>query len=348
MLANILVEPGRIELREIDTPAPSTGELLIRIKAALTCGTDLKAFRRGHPLIPMPGLFGHEFSGIVAKTGKGVRRFKEGDAIMTVHSAPCLTCKYCKKKLFNLCEHIMNSKALGAFAEYIVLPSHIVRMNAFLKPGFLSFEEAAFLEPLSCVVHSMASLNIKKGDHALIIGSGPIGLLHLLLLKEKGALVTVLDKHAKKLRTAGKLGADMAVRKEQKEAAGAIKPSADFIGFDFVFECTGTPEVWEESVRYVRRGGTVILFGGCRSGTKVTYDTCRLHYDEITVKGVFHFTPEDVKKAYALLCKKSLGVSQLISGRYTLKGTRHAFEKLAGGEGIKYAVIPSGEECRSR
>jgi L-iditol 2-dehydrogenase len=348
MLANILVHPGVIELHEIETPVPAPGEILVRIKAALTCGTDLKAFRRGHPVIPMPGVFGHEFSGIVAKAGKGVKRFKEGDAIMAVHSAPCLQCHYCRKKLFNLCENIMATKVLGAFAEYIVLPPHIVRLNTFLKPESLTFEEAAFLEPLACVVHGMTSLNIKKGDNALIIGSGPIGLLHLLLLKEKGASVTVLDKHEEKLRTAKKLGADMTVKKGQKEIYRSVRPSADFIGFDVIFECTGRPEVWEDSVQYARRGGTVVLFGGCRSETKVTYDTCRLHYDEITLKGVFHFTPEDVKKAYALLCKKNLGVSQLISGSYALSRTRNAFEKLDRGEGIKYAIIPSEKECRSR
>ena len=348
MLANILVKPGRIEFREIETPVPSDGEILVKIKAALTCGTDMKAFRRGHPVIPMPGVFGHEFSGIVAKIGKGVKRFKEGDEIMAVHSAPCLSCQYCRKKLFNLCENIMDTKALGAFAEYIILSPHIVRLNTFLKPKSLTFEEAAFLEPLSCVVHGMASLNIKKSDHALIIGSGPIGLLHLLLLKEKGASVTVFDKHEKKLRTAKKLGADMVLKKEQKDILRSTKPSADFIGFDFIFECTGTPEVWEASVHYVRRGGTIVLFGGCMSGTKVTYDTCRLHYDEITLKGAFHFTPEDVKKAYALLCKKILDVSQLISGSYALSRTRDAFDKLAKGEGIKYAVTPSGAESRGR
>ncbi len=342
MLANILVKPGRIEFREIETPVPAPGEILVKIRAALTCGTDLKAFRRGHPVIPMPGVFGHEFSGTVAKTGKGVRRFKEGDEIMAVHSAPCLSCRYCRKKLFNLCENIMDTKTLGAFAEYIILPAHIVRLNTFLKPKSLTFEEAAFLEPLSCVVHGMASLSIKKGDHALVIGSGPIGLLHLLLLQNMGASVTVLDKHEQKLKTAKELGADMAVKKGQRERA--IKPSADFIGFDFVFECTGTPDVWEKSVHYVRRGGTVVLFGGCRSGTTVTYDTCRLHYDEITLKGVFHFTPGDVNNAYDLLCKKNLGVSQLISGSCPLSRTRDAFEKLARGKGIKYAVVPSGKE----
>ena len=156
----------------------------------------------------MPGVFGHEFSGIVAEVGKGVKGFKEGDEIMAVHTAPCLECRYCKKRLYNLCEKIMDTKVLGAFAEYILLPPHIVKQNVFYKPKNLSFEEAAFLEPLSCVVHGMKSIDIKKGDNALVIGAGPIGLLHLLLLKEKGAVVAVTDKHKKKLKIAKKLGAD--------------------------------------------------------------------------------------------------------------------------------------------
>ena len=330
MLVNILVKPGRIELREIPNPKPSYGEILVRIKAALTCGTDLKAFKRGHPVIPMPGVFGHEFSGIAAEVGKGVKKFKPGDNIMAVHSAPCLECRYCKKKIFNLCENIMHTKILGAFAEYILLPPHIVRQNTFHKPNKLSFEEAAFLEPLSCVVHGMKSLAIRKGDNALVIGSGPIGLLHLLLLKEKGAIVTVSDKHKNKLLTAKHLGSDFI----------SIKKNKKFIGYDYVFECTGIPEVWEASVNYVRRGGTIVFFGGCKSGTTVTYDTGRLHYDEINLKGTFHYTPSDVRKAYNLLCEKKINVSGLISGSYPVRQTQKAFERLAKGNGIKYAIIP--------
>ncbi len=209
MLACILKKPNNIEIQEIPTPEPSKGEILVKIKAALTCGTDLKAFKRGHILIPMPGVFGHEFSGIVAKTGKGVKKFKEGDKIMAVHSAPCLSCSYCKKRAFNLCKSIMETKVLGAFAEYLVLPSHIVKQNVFIKPENLSFEEAAFLEPLSCVVHGISSLNIKKNDRALIIGGGPIGLLHLILLKSKRVNVTLIDKHQDKLNIAKKLGVDL-------------------------------------------------------------------------------------------------------------------------------------------
>jgi L-iditol 2-dehydrogenase len=212
LLANIIIKPGRIELCEIKTPQPSHSEILIKIKAALTSGTDLKAFRRGHPMIPMPGVFGHEFSGVVAGVGKGIKGFREGDEIMAVHSAPCLECSYCKKRLYNLCEKIMDTKLLGAFSEYILLPKHIVKQNVFYKPKNLSFGEAAFLEPLSCVVHGMKSIDTKKGDNALVIGAGPIGLLHLLLLKEKEAVVAISDKHKKKLKIAKELGADFVLR----------------------------------------------------------------------------------------------------------------------------------------
>jgi L-iditol 2-dehydrogenase len=350
LLANIIIKPGTIELRDIKTPKPFHGEILVKIKASLTCGTDLKAFRRGHPVIPMPGVFGHEFSGVVAEVGKGVKGFKEGDEIMAVHTAPCLKCIYCKKRLYNLCDKIMDTKVLGAFAEYILLTEYIVKQNVLYKPKILSFEEAAFLEPLSCVVHSMKSVDIKRGINVLVIGAGPIGLLHLLLLKEKGAAVVVTDKHDTKLKIAKKLGADFVFRTDiAYSPSPAPLPSEGFfhmnkftdgIGFDYVFECTGRPEVWQASVNYVRRGGTVILFGGCKSGTKVTYDTGKLHYDEITLKGVFHFTPSDVKKAYKLLCKGRIGISRLISGSYPLNQLQKAFDKLARGVGIKYAIIP--------
>jgi L-iditol 2-dehydrogenase len=353
MLANVLVKPGLIKFCEVETPSPSGGEILVRVMAALTCGTDLKAFRRGHPVIPMPGGFGHEFSGIVACLGKGVRNFRVGDEIMAVHSAPCLDCGYCRKKLYNLCENIMSTKVLGAFSEYVLLPSHIVRQNAFLKPRTISFREAAFLEPLSCVVHGMTSLRITEGTTALVIGSGPIGLLHLLLLKSKGARVTVADKHMRKLRTARELGADHIYRVKENQMPRSGNPAkrgiskqaedTDFIGFDFVFECTGIPDVWERSAGYVRRGGTVVLFGGCRSGTAVTYETCRLHYDEITLKGVFHFTPADVRTAYKLLCAGKLNLAKLVTGEYPLRDVFKAFNRLSKGRGIKYAIIPSGK-----
>jgi len=141
MLANLLIRPGVLQLKEVKTPEPSYGEILVRIKASLTCGTDLKAFKRGHPLIPMPSVFGHEFSGVIEKTGRGVRGFSRGMEVMAVHTAPCGSCCFCRKKMFNLCDSIMDSKVLGAFAEYILLPKHVVEHNVFKKAEKLADDE---------------------------------------------------------------------------------------------------------------------------------------------------------------------------------------------------------------
>jgi len=318
----------------------------VRVKAALTCGTDLKAFTRGHPMIPMPGPFGHEFSGIVAEAGRGVRKFKRGDPIMSVHSAPCLGCSYCKRGVYNLCENIMASKVLGAYAQYVLLPRRVVRRNAYKKPRGLSFEEAALLEPLACVVHGLGPLNIKNGDTALIIGAGPIGLMHLMLLRASGAQVAMADPHEGRLRLARSLGAGKCVRASRERgtdvrrinrATGAITGGG---GFDHVFECTGRPEAWEAAVDYLRRGGTVTLFGGPPSGTSACFDTHRLHYDEITLRGCFHFTPADVKKSYSILRGGKLKLKRIISGSYPLRDITKAFGRLSRGLGIKYAIIP--------
>lgn len=338
MLAAILSSPGNIELREIESPRPSRGEVLIKIRASLTCGTDLKAFLRGHSLIPMPGPFGHEFSGVVIDKGKGVGKFRIGDPVMAVHSAPCLECDHCRKGLFNLCCNIMSTKVLGAFAEQILLPEHIVSRNVFVKPPDLSFSEAAFLEPLACVVHGMEPLDIAKGDTVFIIGAGPIGLLHLLLAKSRGAKVLITGLEAERLKTAKSMGADLAF--EPSRAVGCVRDFTGGMGADFVFECTGQPSIWESSVDYVRKGGTVVLFGGCRPGSTVTFNAARLHYDEITVKGTFHFTPGDVKKSVLLLKGKKIKVKKLISGTYALRDIGKAFQKLTKGEGIKYTIVP--------
>lgn len=338
MRAAFLTRPGFVEIKEVEIPEPSDGELLIKVKASLTCGTDLKAFIRGHSLIPMPGVFGHEFSGVVAAKGKGVSKFKKGDAIMAVHSAPCLRCHYCKRKLYNLCENLMSSKVLGAFAEYVLLPKNIVQQNVFKKPEKLSFQEAAFLEPFSCVVHGMDSLDVRKKDTIFIIGSGPIGLLHLLYAKLKGATVFVTGLEEERLKLAKKLGADRVFSHSQ--SARHICDTTGGLGVDYVFECTGQPYIWEATVDYVRRGGTVVLFGGCRAGTTVNFSAERLHYDEITLKGTFHFTPKDVKRAYSLLRSRKITVRKLISGAYPLEEIRDIFIRLSKGIGIKYAIIP--------
>jgi L-iditol 2-dehydrogenase len=338
MLLAVLIRPGTIELQEAVVPEPSEGELLVKVKASLTCGTDLKAFVRGHPLVPTPGPFGHEFSGIVVDKGKGVARFKVGDAVMAVHSAPCLACSYCSRGLFNLCENLMSKKVLGAFSEYVLLPKHVVTQNVFKKPDSLSFKEAAFLEPLACVLHGMEPLDMRKKDKVFIIGAGPIGLLHLMIAKSKGARVIITGLEEERLKIARRLGADLVF--EPSQTIKSVRDFTEGMGADYVIECTGQPSIWEASLEYVRKGGTVSLFGGCRPGTTVTFDAARLHYDEITLRGTFHFSPEDVKRAALLLKREAINVKKLLSGTYPLKEIHTVFQKLVKGEGIKYALVP--------
>ena len=358
-----LAAPGKIVLREgLPVPEPGPGELLIKIKASLTCGTDLKAYLRGHNLIPMPGPFGHEFSGVVAAAGRGVKKFRKGDAVMAVHTAPCYKCPYCEKGLYNLCENIMGSKVLGAFGQYILLPEHIVAVNTFKKPEALSFEEAAFLEPLSCVVHGVERVlaaasqrkasskksknTIKKAEGtALIFGAGPIGLLHLLLLKARGVRVAMCALESSRLKLSKRLGAEAVFKPERL-------PERFFSGFaplgaDYVIECTGRKEVWESAPRYARRGGVIMLFGGLKEGSPVVFSSSRIHYDELALVASFHFCPEDVRRAYRLLAERRVDVSPLISGVCALAGAESAFKRLAAGKGIKYVIkdaIKSGNK----
>lgn len=333
-----LTAPGEVRMSVAEVPDPGPGELLVEVRAALTCGTDLKAFRRGHPMIPMPGPMGHEFSGVVAARGAGVRRFGVGDEVMSVHTAPCLTCRYCDRKLHHLCEDIMQTKVMGAFGQYVLLPAHIVRQNVYKKPRHLSFAEAALLEPLACVVHGVEPLGALRDATVLVIGAGPIGLLHVMLLEARGASVVAADPNRERLITAKEAGAEMTVLPDQ--IAHALEKATAGLGFDVVIECTGRPEVWEQSVSYLRRGGTAVLFGGCPSGTRACFETHRLHYDELTVRGDFHFTPADVKKAYTILTKGQIRTDIMISGEFPLDRLPEAFALLSEGKGIKYALIP--------
>ena len=341
MLAHLLLEPGKIDYREVQTPVPGPGEVVIRVATALTCGTDLKAFLRGHPKMPMPTLFGHEFAGDVAFAGKGVRGFREGDAVMAVPTAPCRSCYYCRHGQENLCVSIMDNMVLGAYAEYIRLPAAVVETNMYSKTSELAYTEAALLEPLSCVVHAIERLGVRPDDRVLIIGAGAISLLHVLVLKHLGVeQVMVLGRRQYRAQSAVDLGANVILACEPENAAAQILEATAGVGADVVIECTGQPTVWEQAIHYARRGGTVVLFGGCPSGTRVSFDTGRLHYDQITLMSPFHFTPRDVRTAYRLLGERRIDGRPLITGTYAFPELGEVLELLQRGEGIKYALVP--------
>lgn len=332
MQALILQLPGTIELLERPVPMPGPGELLIKVEAATTCGTDLKAFLRGHPQIPMPGVFGHEYSGVVELAGPG-SEFQPGDPIMGVHSAPCGECYWCDVGQENLCEHIMKTKVLGSYAEYLLIPAHIVRKNVFRKPAELSFERASLLEPLACVAHGLSMLKTRITDRVLVLGPGAIGLMFVAALRAMGIHdVTLVGRNRSRLDVGEQIGARAMSWDDVNRDLGR--------GYDAVIECTGRVEIWERSLEFVRRGGQLMLFGGCPAGTSACFDTRRVHYDQITIVSPFHFGTEAVRRAKDWLMDASIPFDLLISGDRPLADAKSVFDDLKRGVGIKYALRP--------
>jgi L-iditol 2-dehydrogenase len=342
MRAGYLIEPRLVEVREVDVPRAEPGGLVVRIRVALTDGTDLKAFRRGHSLMPMPTRFGHEFSGDVAAAGEGVTAFAEGDPIMMVQSAPDGTCFWCKRGEEELCETLTRTMIFGAYAEYIALPPNLVARNAFRKPDSVSYEAGAFLEPVSCVVRSLRALAPQRGDVVAIVGDGGFGILHALVALAHGARPILVGRRKARLALASSLGVNSVVDAREVDAVAAVRALTHGRGADAVVETTGTQEVWEAAPLYVRRGAKVVLFGGLPGGTRVSFDAARLHYDEVQLISPFHFTPRDVRAAFELLAAGAIDVEPLISERFALDSLADAFAQLDEDRGInlKFAILP--------
>lgn len=332
MRAIRLHAPQQISLEEVPIPTPGPGDLLIRVRAATTCGTDLKAFRRGHPMIPMPGPLGHEYSGEVVAVGDGAK-FKAGDAVMGVHTAPCQRCYWCLHGQENLCETIMATMVMGSYAEYLLIPKRIADLNVFPKPDSISFEIASLLEPLACVAQGISHLPITPDSSVLVIGPGAIGLMFVAALKASGVQdVTLAGRNEARLAVGKQLGAETCFVTEI--------PTDNPNRFDIVIECTGQVSVWEKSVDFARRGGTVMLFGGCPSGTRASFDTRRVHYDQIALISPFHFGTQAVRMSRDWLLNGSMDLSPIISGERSLEDCPAVLEDLEASKGLKYVFKP--------
>jgi L-iditol 2-dehydrogenase len=337
----VLVAPSQLELRDVTPPRPGPGEILLKVECALSCGTDLKAFHRGHPMWPMPTPFGHEFAGIVASVGEGVANFRVGDALMAAPTAPCGICFYCSRDQENLCAETMRRMVLGGYADYLLIGAHVVARNAFAKPSHLRFEEAALLEPLSCVVHAHQLSRPETSETVLVIGAGAFGLLHTMVLKTAGVgEVIVAGRGKKRLEWAADLGADRVLDVDQTGAAQAIAELNNGYGPDLVIECTGQVAGWADAFARVRRGGRVIFFGGCPVNTSLNIDTQRMHYDNLTLLAPFHYRPRDVRKAFDLLSDGRLQADRIITARRRLAELGEVFAMLEQGAALKCAVIP--------
>jgi L-iditol 2-dehydrogenase len=333
---------GDIRVTDIPRPSPGAGEILIKVEAATTCGTDLKMYTRGnYPGVELPFIpWGHESAGIVAEVGAGVNTFREGDKITAHNTAPCFHCFYCKKERYELCENLLHR--WGAYAEYAIIPAPIVETNTFKIPDHISFAEAAIIEPLASAVHGSAEANIGVGDRVAIIGAGAQGLFHIQLARLYGAdKIISIDVIDYRLNLAKELGATATVNAKAGNVEEKVRELTGGRGCDVVIEAVGKPETWEQAISLARKGGTVVEYGGCLPGTTMTVDTRKLHYEELNIKGTHHTTPGYVQKTWDLITSGQIRLKPIITREMNLGDIAEAYKILSGsGNEIKIAIIP--------
>jgi L-iditol 2-dehydrogenase len=308
--------PGDVRVENVPRPAAlEDGDVLVQVEVALTDGTDLKAFRRGHPVLlgPPPSPFGHEFCGIDTKTGRRV---------VAANSAPCGACAACARDQETLCENLL-PLLNGAYAECLLVPARIARRNLLLVPSGLAPEVAAMTEPLACCLHGVDRAGVQPGDTVAILGLGPIGLM---------LCACVTDAGGRAVAVGGRPG-----RRALAPLFGAVAAEPD--GADVVIEAAGTPAAWQDALRLVRPGGVVLAFGGLPRDARVEIDPFRIHYEEVQLRGAFHHTPRHIRAALAFLGSGAYPFERLVTHRVGLEGVA-ALLADAPDDYLKAAVVP--------
>jgi L-iditol 2-dehydrogenase len=343
MTAAVLYGKEHLEIERVDVPRIGPGDVLVRVRAALTCGTDVKVFKRGYHarMIQPPALFGHELAGDIVALGERVTGLRIGQRVMAANSAPCGACFYCTRGQENLCEDLLFNN--GAYAEYIRIPERIVQKNLHVLAEGVGYQDAALAEPLACVMRGLEESGVRSGDNVAIMGLGPIGMMFARLAKTVyGARVIAIGRRQPQLDRAARMGADeLILNHDGADVAGAVKGMTHGRGADVVIEAVGIPELWELGVRLLRRGGVVNFFGGCASGAEVGLDTNLLHYSEITCKASFHHTPALMRKALEAITRGYITAKDFVNGVEPLTNLLEVMQHLMSHNGhLKTAIIP--------
>lgn len=332
MKAAVLHGQADLRIEEVVEPPLAAGEARVRVEAALTCGTDLKVYRRGYHerMLRPPSVFGHEFAGVITAVGAGVEGWKPGDRVVAANSAPCGACRPCRRGRPNLCDGLLFLN--GAYAESITIPARIVGQNLLRLSPETDFADAALTEPLACVAQGFDDLAPRPEDRLAVLGLGPIGLMAVALGRAAGCAVWAAGRGASRIAVALRLGAeavvDMAGREDIDDAVRDAWPD---LTFDAVFEAVGKPSAWEAAVRLAAKGGRVNFFGGCPRGTTAALDTSLVHYSALTLMGSFHHTPTTVRRALALIESGRIRSRDFVDGRAALSRLPDLFAGMASG-----------------
>ena len=336
MKAAVLYGKEDLRVEQVAMPVAGAGEVVVRVEAALTCGTDLKVYKRGYhaAMLTPPMLFGHEVAGVVEAVGAGVEGFAVGDRVLPMNSAPCGVCFWCGKGQENLCEDLLFNN--GAYAEFIRVPARIVEKNMLRVPGEVAMAHAALTEPLACVVRGMEESGVRAGESLVVIGAGPIGLMFVHAAALAGVRVTAVVKREDQAVAARGLGAERVVMTSDRVVEEVRDGGC---GADVVVEAVGVAAGWEQAVGMVRKGGVVNFFAGPPSGTVVELDTNRLHYGDITLKASFHHTPGTCRTAFGLIASGRFDCGAFLTGEAGLEEVPGVFAGMMTRSGGVKTVV---------
>ena len=353
MTAAVLYGREDVRIEQVAVPRAALGEVVVRVNAALTCGTDRKVYRRGYhaKMIQPPALFGHEVAGTIVEMGAGVTGFALGERVVALNSAPCGACFFCDREQENLCEDLLFNN--GAYAEFMRIPARIVAKNMIRIPAGMAAEHAALTEPLACALHGWEDSGARAGDTVVVIGAGPLGLMMMHLASLSGCRLIAVVKHEEQARLACALGATDVVKTSAETSAeidvvrAVRERTTDGRGVDVAIEAVALPETWEQAVAMTRNGGVVNFFGGPAAGTVVSLDTNRLHYGDMTLKATFHHTPQVCQRAFAMLADGRFDAGVLLTGVAQLDDVPEVFRAWGAQRGeIKTVIVPGAAEDR--
>lgn len=344
MKAAVLRAPKVLEVGEIATPQAGPGELILKVRAATVCGTDLRILSgKKTKGIRFPSVIGHEFAGVVAHAGDGVTAFKVGDRVCMDPVVPCRACAYCKAGLENVCQNrqAMGYEFDGAFAEYIRIPAIALQAgNVFRVPEGMSFEAAALSEPLACCINGQKNARVGVGDSVVILGAGPIGLMHAALARVAGARqVIVSEPNPVRREAALARGVNHACDPTRENLLEFVRQRTDGLGADVVILAIGVPALANEALSLVRKGGRVNLFAGFSQGDMSTMDVNLIHYNEITVTGASALSRSGYELALNMLASGQIDATSLITHRYGVADSLEAFDVAGSGDAIKVAIL---------
>lgn len=343
MRAGVLKTVNKVSFMTVADPVLQPGDMLLKVRAATICGTDIRILRGQKTAgVRYPSILGHEFSGEIIDTG-GHGTFTIGQRAGICPQIACGHCSYCLRGAENLCRNLaaVGYEIDGAFADYVRIPARgVLAGNVFILPDGLSFEAAALAEPLACVMNGQDLAGVRMGDSIVILGAGPIGLLHVKLARCSGArCIIISEPNAIRRQAALAAGADMAVDPAVDDLSDIVRDQTGGLGADVAICAVGVPSLANDAIRLVRKRGRVSLFAGFPRETLADLDVNAIHYGELTVTGAFGLTRLQFDNALKLIASGDLKVDPLITHRFGLPDIETALEVAEQGSAIKVAII---------